>query len=132
MYLRGKDGYIIPLSQVRWDSPTISRWKDIVPGSVVNVNGAETNGRTAAIFTLPSCRSITQDAANSDMEPGALRILVGGRPISRPYGLPSSVVLIAARAFWRFETARPTAVFRTNDPLKPVRPACSEPKALIR
>ena len=79
MYLRGKDGYIIPLSQVRWDSPTISRWKDIVPGSVVNVNGAETNGRTAAIFTLPSCRSITQDAANSDMEPGALRILVGGQ-----------------------------------------------------
>ncbi len=48
------------------------------------------------------------------------------------YWLPCIVSLMAARPFWRSETARPTAAFRTIDPLKPVRPACSEPKALIR
>jgi hypothetical protein len=26
--------------------------------------------------------------------------------------------------FWRFDTDRPTAAFRTIDPLIPVRPAC--------
>jgi hypothetical protein len=48
------------------------------------------------------------------------------------YCLPSNVVLMFLRAFWRLETERPTAVFRTIDPLTPVSPACSEPIAMMR
>jgi hypothetical protein len=48
------------------------------------------------------------------------------------YWLPSKVVFIVVSPFSRFETDRPTAVFRTIDPFTPVRPACSEPIAMIR
>jgi len=52
--------------------------------------------------------------------------------ISEAYWLPSSVFLMDVSAFCRFETDRPTAAFRTIDPLTPVRPACSEPMAMIK
>ena len=48
------------------------------------------------------------------------------------YWLPSSVFFIVVRASCRFETDRPTATFRTIDPLAPVRPACSDPMAIMR
>ena len=48
------------------------------------------------------------------------------------YCLPSNVVLMFLRAFRRLETDRPTAVFRTIDPLIPVSPDCSEPIAMRR
>ena len=55
-------------------------------------------------------------------------------PFKHPadYWLPSKVFLMAVSASRRFETERPTAAFRTMEPLTPVRPACSEPMAMIR
>jgi hypothetical protein len=46
--------------------------------------------------------------------------------------LLSRVFLTVVSAFRRLETERSTAAFRTIDPLRPVRPACSEPMAMIR
>ncbi len=43
-----------------------------------------------------------------------------------------SAFLMAVSASRRLETERPTAACRTNDPLRPVKPACSEPMAMIR
>jgi len=65
-------------------------------------------------------------------EPDTILVLVAGWPIQEAYWLLSSVFLMVVRAFWRLETDRPTAIFRTIDPLGPVRPACSEPRAMIR
>src|SRR5208283_780669 len=46
--------------------------------------------------------------------------------------LLSKVLRIVVSAFRRWETERPTAASRTIDPFRPVRPACSEPMAMIR
>ncbi len=46
--------------------------------------------------------------------------------------LLSRVFLIVVSTFRRLETERPTAASRTIDPLRPVRPACSEPMVMIR
>jgi hypothetical protein len=44
----------------------------------------------------------------------------------------SRIALTAASDFWSDPTERSTATLRTMAPLKPVRPACTEPIALIR
>ena len=51
---------------------------------------------------------------------------------NRPYCSFSSISLITASDFCSEETERPTATLRTIEPFTPVRPACSEPMALIR
>ena len=48
------------------------------------------------------------------------------------YCLASRMFLIATSDFSSEDAVRPTATFRTMDPLTPVSPACSEPIALIR
>ena len=62
----------------------------------------------------------------------AFRELIAAKPNPEAYWLDSKVFFIAVSDFWRCETDRPTAAFRTIDPLAPVRPACSEPRTMIR
>ena len=68
----------------------------------------------------------------------------GAAPLRSPQGMKtprarsgrayllSRESLMAMSDFLREEAERSTATFRTIDPLKPVRPACSEPMAIMR
>jgi hypothetical protein len=75
-------------------------------------------GNDLVIFHNPFCLSFFRSVHNSLSDIA--------------YCLLSNVVLMFVSAFWRLETDRPTAVFRTIDPFTPVSPACSEPMAMMR
>ena len=62
---------------------------------------------------------------------GGLSGRISGSPAAN-HGLASSALLMFVSAFCKFETDRPTAAFRTIVPLRPVRPCCSDPIAMMR
>lgn len=75
--------------------------------------------------------SLARAQVSSSARMEVLRMKAPRTRSGRPY-LLSRVSLIAASDFLREEAERSTATFRTIDPLKPVRPACSEPIAIMR
>jgi hypothetical protein len=68
VYLLGKEGCTIPLSQVPWDTPTISRWRDILLGNRINVNG--NHRMVVGFYPLKAARNKKRVEHLSKVAPG--------------------------------------------------------------